>query len=158
MTLEKKQEFTLKISEANKTQMITIIYEMVMYYLDEAIESIGIGKKEDALKSLIRAQNCIDELIHSLNMDYELAKNLYQIYIFSKKELTVAGATFSINRIWRVLKNFKNLHRAYEELEKEDTSGRLMGNTQRVYAGLTYGKYSLNEDVTAASYNRGLMA
>ena len=47
MTLEKKQEFTLKISEANKTQMITIIYEMVMYYLDEAIESIGIGKKED---------------------------------------------------------------------------------------------------------------
>ena len=40
MTLEKKQEFTLKISEANKTQMITIIYEMVMYYLDEAIENI----------------------------------------------------------------------------------------------------------------------
>ena len=158
MTPEKKQEFTLKISEANKTQMITIIYEMVMYYLDEAIESIGVGKKDDAVKSIMRAQNCIDELINSLNMDYELAKNLYQIYIFSKKELTVACATFSINRIWRVLKNFKNLHGAYEELEKEDTSGKLMGNTQKVYAGLTYGKHSLNEDVTAMSYNRGLMA
>ena len=85
MTLEKKQEFTLKISEANKTQMITIIYEMVMYYLDEAIENIGIGKKEDAQKSLMRAQNCIDELIHSLNMEYELARNLFQIYIFSKR-------------------------------------------------------------------------
>jgi flagellar protein FliS len=84
MTLEKKQEFTLKISEANKTQMITIIYEMVMYYLDEAIDNIGIGKKEDAVKSLMCAQNCIDELIHSLNMDYELAQSLYQIYIFSK--------------------------------------------------------------------------
>ena len=158
MTLEKKQEFTLKISEANKTQMITIIYEMVLYYLDEAIENIGIGKKDDALKSLLRAQNCIDELIHSLNMEYELARNLFQIYIFSKKELVVASATFSINRIWRVLKNFKNLHEAYEELEKEDTSDKLMGNTQKVYAGLTYGKYSLNEDVTAVSYNRGLMA
>ena len=56
MTLEKKQEFTLKISEANKTQMITIIYEMVMYYLDEAIDNIGIGKKEDAIKSLMRAE------------------------------------------------------------------------------------------------------
>ena len=158
MTLEKKQEFTLKISEANKTQMITIIYEMVMYYLDEAIENIGIGKKDDALKSLQRAQNCIDELIHSLNMEYELARNLFQIYIFSKKELVVASASFSINRIWRVLKNFKNLHEAYEELEKEDTSDKLMGNTQKVYAGLTYGKYSLNEDVSATSYNRGLMA
>ena len=158
MTLEKKQEFTLKISEANKTQMITIIYEMVMYYLDEAIDNIGIGKKNDAVRSLTSAQNCIDELINSLNMDYELAKSLFQIYIFSKKELVVASATFSINRIWRVLKNFKNLHEAYEELEKEDTSDKLMGNTQKVYAGLTYGKYSLNEDVTAVSLNRGLRA
>ena len=158
MTLEKKQEFTLKISEANKTQMITIIYEMVIYYLDEAIDNIGIGRKDDAIKSLMRAQNCIDELIRSLNMDYELAQNLYQIYIFSKKELIVASATYSIHRIWRVLKNFKNLHEAYEELEKEDTSERLMGNTQKVYAGLTYGRYSLNENVTAQSYNRGLMA
>ena len=158
MTLEKKQEFTLKISEANKTQMITIIYEMVMYYLDEAIDNIGIGKKNDAVRSLTSAQNCIDELINSLNMDYELAKSLFQIYIFSKKELVVASATFSINRIWRVLKNFRNLHDAYEELEKEDSSERLMGNTQKVYAGLTYGKYSLNEDVSMVSYNRGLMA
>jgi flagellar protein FliS len=70
----------------------------------------------------------------------------------------VASATYSIHRIWRVLKNFRNLHDAYAELEKEDTSDKLMGNTQKVYAGLTYGKYSLNEDVTAVSYNRGLMA
>ena len=158
MTQEKKQEFTLKISEANKTQMITILYEMVMYYLDEAIDHIGIGRKDDAVRSLTNAQNCIDELIHSLNMDYELAQSLYQIYIFSKKELIVAAGTFSIHRIWRVLKNFRNLHDAYAELEKEDSSAKVMGNTQKVYAGLTYGRYSLNEDVTAVSYNRGLMA
>ena len=158
MTLEKKQEFTLRISEANKTEMITILYEMVMYYLDEAIDNIGIGRKDDAVRSLTNAQNCIDELIHSLNMDYELAQSLYQIYIFSKKELIVAAGTFSIHRIWRVLKNFRNLHEAYAELEKEDSSAKVMGNTQKVYAGLTYGRYSLNEDVTAVSYNRGLMA
>ena len=158
MTLEKKQEFTLKISEANKTQMITIIYEMIMYYLDEAIDNIGIGRKDDAVRSITNAQNCIDELIHSLNMDYELAQSLFQIYIFSKKELIVAAGTFSIHRIWRVLKNFRNLHDAYAELEKEDSSAKVMGNTQKVYAGLTYGRYSLNEDVTAVSYNRGLMA
>ncbi len=158
MTLEKKREFTLKISEANKTQMITILYEIVIYYLDEAIDYIGIGKKEDASRSLICAQNCIDELINSLNLEYDLAKNLYQIYLFSKKELAIAAATYSIHRIWRVLKNFKNLHEAYEQLEKEDSSERLMGNTQKVYAGLTYGKYSLNEDIRAVSMNRGLMA
>ncbi len=158
MTLEKKQEFTLKISQANKTQMITIIYEMVMDYLEEAIDEIGIGKKDAASRSLSNAQNCIDELIRSLNLEYELARNLHQIYIFSKKELIAAGATYSIHRIWRVLKNFRSLHEAYRELEKFDNSQQLMGNTQQVYAGLTYGKYSLNEDIRAVSMNRGLMA
>ncbi|WP_034445185.1 flagellar export chaperone FliS [Butyrivibrio sp. AE2032] len=158
MTLEKKQEFTLKISQANKTQMITIIYEMVMGYLEEAIDEIGIGKKDAATRSLLNAQNCIDELIRSLNLDYELARNLHQIYIFSKKELIAAGASYSIHRIWRVLKNFRSLHEAYRELEKFDNSQQLMGNTQQVYAGLTYGKHSLNEDIRAVSMNRGLMA
>ena len=158
MTLEKKQEYTLKITQANKTQMITIIYEMVMDYLNDAIDEIGIGKKEDAGRSLVRAQNCIDELIHSLDLKYELARNLREIYLFSKKELIVAGATFSLHRIWRVLQNFKKLHEAYVELEKHDMSQKLMGNTQKVYAGLTYGRYSLNEDVTQGCMNRGLMA
>ena len=158
MTFEKKQEYTLKITQANKTQMITIIYEMVMDYLEEAMDEISIGKKAEGTRSLMKAQNCIDELLHSLNLKYELARNLREIYMFSKKELLVAGATYSLHRIWRVLKNFRSLHEAYVQLEKEDDSKQIMGNTQKVYAGLTYGRYSLNEDVTAYGMNRGLMA
>jgi flagellar protein FliS len=158
MTQEKKQEYTLRISQANKTQMITIIYEMVVDYLDEAIDHIAIGKRNDALASIDHAQSCIDELLHSLDFRYELAWNLRKLYLFSKKELLVAGATGSSHRIWRVKKNFAELQNAYKELEKFDESGSLMGNTQKVFVGMTYGKYSLNEDVTAVSMNRGLMA
>ncbi len=158
MTLEKKQELTLKITQANKTQLITILYEMVMDYLDETIDSFAVGERSDAENSIMNAQHCIDELIRSLNMEYELARNLYKIYIFSKTELAVASATGNIHRVWKVKKNFEMLHGAYLELEKMDHSESLMGNTQKVYAGLTYGKYSLNEDITAVSMNRGLMA
>ncbi len=158
MTLEKKQEFTLRISQANRTQMITIISEMVIDYLDEATGLMQGGKKSEADRSLDRAQSCIDELIHSLNLEYELAKNLYQIYIFSKKELMAAGVTGNATRIQRVKKNFMSLHEAYLELEKMDSSEKLMGNTQKVYAGLTYGRYRLNEDFSASYMNRGLRA
>lgn len=158
MTQEKKQEYTLRITQANKTQMITIIYEMVMDYLDDTIDALAIGKRADADRSIGYAQNCIDELLRSLDMRYELAKNLHKIYIFSKRELLVAGAKGSIHRVWKVLQNFRQLHSAYLELEKADESARLMGNTQTVIAGLTYGRFSLNEDVTAVSMNRGLMA
>ena len=158
MTQEKKQEYTRRITQANKTQMITIIYEMVLDYLDDTIDCLALGKRADADRYIGYTQNCIDELLRSLDRRYELAKNLHSIYIFSKKELTAAGATGNIHRIWKVKQNFKELHSAWVELEKLDESAGLMGNTQTVFAGLTYGRYSLNEDVTAVSMNRGLMA
>ncbi|MBP3195445.1 MAG: flagellar protein FliS [Butyrivibrio sp.] len=158
MTQEKKQEYTRRITQANKTQMITILYEMVLDYLADSLDAISLGKKQDAEKYLSYAQGCIDELIHSVNLEVELGRMLHKIYIFSKKELTMAAISYSQHRIWRVEKNFKSLKDAYVELEKADNSAPTMGNTQTVYAGLTYGKYSLNEDVASASLNRGLMA
>lgn len=158
MTLEKKQEFTLKISQANKTQMITIIYEIVIDYLESAISEIQEGRGEDALRSLGCAQKGIDELIHSVNTKYELGQNLLQIYIFSKKELTAAGATLAAKRIKRVLKNFQSLCGAYKELEKYDRSETVMGNAQKVYSGLTYGRNSMNVDFSGYAANRGFRA
>lgn len=158
MTQEKKQEFTLKISQANKTQMITIIYEIIIDYLDEAMDCFGIGKKDEGEKALLSAQNCIDELLRSLNLRMELGKLLHQLYIFSKKELIVAGVTHSMHKIWRVEQNFKTLHEGYMELEKLDSSEPMMDNTQKVYAGLTYGRYSLNENMALDTMNRGFMA
>ncbi len=158
MTQEKKQEFTLKISQANKTQLITILYEMVIEYISDAMDDFSVGSRESADKNINLAQSCIDELIMSLKMEYDLAKSLRNIYIFSKKELTAAAGGCNMHRMWRVKQNFKKLWEAYKVLEKEDESQPLMGNIQTVYAGLTYGKYRLNEDVTAVSMNRGYMA
>ena len=39
MTRELKQEYTRKITQANKTQLITILYEMLMIYVEEAKEA-----------------------------------------------------------------------------------------------------------------------
>ncbi|MDC7292171.1 MULTISPECIES: flagellar protein FliS [unclassified Butyrivibrio] len=155
MTSEKKQEFTLRISNANKTQMITILYEILMCYADEAIDLLGAGKKDDAVAALDKAQNCLDELIRSVDRRFELGKNLHRIYLFSKKELTVAAATGSMNKIWRVEKNIRALHEAYKELETYDNSAPMMENIQTVYAGLTYGRSALNESIAAVSMNRG---
>ncbi|WP_026517791.1 flagellar export chaperone FliS [Butyrivibrio sp. MC2021] len=155
MTSEKKQEFTLRISGANKTQMITILYEILICYADDAIDALAIGKRDDAITSLDKAQSCLDELIRSLDLRFELAKQLHKIYLFSKKELVVAGATGSMNKIWRVKRNIRALHEAYTELEKFDTTPPMMDNIQTVYAGLTYGKSALNESIAASSMNRG---
>ena len=123
MTQEKKQEFTLKITQANKTQMITILYEMIIDYLNYALDEISVGQKSDGEKSLLKAQNCLDELIRSVNLYTDLGKMLHKIYIFSKKELIVSGANHSLHRIWRVKKNIKALPRqtsGYDPCKKDN--------------------------------------
>ena len=158
MTQEKKQEYTLKITQANKTQMITILYEMVIDYISDAEEAMDLGKRDLTERNLQYAQSVIDELIRSVNRRIELGRMLHKLYIFFKTELTAAGVHNSRGRLDKVKQNFKLLHAAYKEIEVLDVSEPTMGNTQTVYAGLTYGKYSLNEDVTSSSMNRGYRA
>ena len=70
----------------------------------------------------------------------------------------VAGVNYSSHKIWRVVQNFKCLKEAYKEIEKYDTSCPMMGNTQKVYTGLTYGRHLMNEDLAMVCANRGYMA
>ena len=39
MTKELKQQYTLKITQANKTQLVVILYEMLLIYLEEAVST-----------------------------------------------------------------------------------------------------------------------
>ena len=48
----------------------------------------------------------------------------------------------------------KKLQKSFEELSKTDTSGKAFKNAQEVYAGLTYGRGTLNES-TSIDANRG---
>ena len=43
-------EFTLRITQANKTQLITILYEMVLLYLDEAQEALRVEEITSVIK------------------------------------------------------------------------------------------------------------
>ena len=47
------------------------------------------------------------------------------------------------------------LEEAYKEAAKTDNSPAIMGNTQQVYAGLTYGRGTLNESMGNPLENRG---
>ena len=44
---------------------------------------------------------------------------------------------------------------AYKQIEGQDTTGPVMGNTQTVYAGLTYGRNDLMESTADPVANRG---
>lgn len=158
MTQDKIHTYTRKIAMANKTQMITILYEMVLDYINDAEDSLENSDEKGFLEGLSRAMNCIDELIHSLNVEYELGNNLLALYLFEKKQIIKAMAKVSDEELIHVTNTFEKLHEAYLTLEAQNKEEALMRNVPKVYAGLTYGRGRLEESITGNLMSRGYMA
>ena len=157
MTRELKQQYTLRITQANKTELIVILYDMILSYIDEAAEAY---EKEDraAFRDAIRKiRNCNQELIASLHMEYEPAMNLLSLYLYVNRELVHADVRFDIQYLDHVTLVISGLREAYQAVAKQDQSGAVMRNTQAVYAGLTYGKGELTENMADQGTNRGML-
>lgn len=155
MTDELKKEFTLKITQANATELIVILYDMILVYIKEAGEFWETDNEEEYLRSLQKIRNCIGELMDSLNLDYEMARNMYSLYVFFLKEIVKAEMKENgISYIEAIKPMIESLRNAYNKVASENKNGPLMQNTQTVYAGLTYGRNDVNVNLEQLS-NRG---
>ena len=155
MTKELKQEYTLRITQANKTQLITILYEMALLYVDEAKEAMEAGSRTDFKNAVRRIQGCMCELMDSLHLEYEVAQNLLQLYLYVNREVAQAALHNNAENLEHVRPVLNRLLEAYRQIEGQDTTGPVMGNTQTVYAGLTYGRNDLMESTADPAANRG---
>lgn len=155
MKKEKKQEFTLRITRANKTQMVVILYDMVLVYLEDALEAFENKNFKEFKWNIERGKDCIDELLNSLHMEYEIAGILRGLYFFYKRELTTAAIQMKAELVTPVMQMIRELKESYEQVASQDTSAPIMENAQTVYTGLTYGKDSLNINLTDQGTNRG---
>ena len=156
MTDDIRQDYNLRISQANPSAMVVIVYDIFGQYSKELLQADPLS---DDFKDLIwNCRCCIRELIESLDMKYELAHNLYDIYRFVDRQLIMAGVRRETVGLDRCFKMIDSLRDAYAEVAKSDTSAPVMKNTDVVYAGMTYGRNDINTDSVAAGSNRGFLA
>ncbi len=155
MTSEKKQIFTRRITQANRTQLVVVVYDIFLEYLSDALDAYEEGNGDEFGLSLQMALECIYEMRSALDFKYEPAKNLFAIYNYAEREL--AGNLFKnrADNLEEIKKMFTKLRGAYAEISRNDTSEPLMDNIQDIYAGLTYGKTDINESFINYDAERG---
>ena len=154
MTKECKQQFTLRITQANSTQLIVILYEMILCYLEDA----EVAQNREELKEAVRkARCCVNELIQSLHLEYEPAPTLMQLYLFCIKRLAACEGHGDVQALADIKAVIQPLNDAYAQIEELNDQGPVMNNPQTVYAGLTYGKNTLTENMADQGANRGLL-
>ena len=158
MTREQKQGFTLRITQANPTQMIVILYEMTLCYVRDAKTALECGQTTELHDAVRRARGCIGELMDSLNLKYQPAPALLGLYGFCIRRLAAAEAGETVQALLEIEKVILPLHDAYEQIADRNSAGAVMNNSQTVYAGLTYGRNSLTENMADQGANRGIYA
>ena len=157
MTDEKKKEFTRRLTQCNSSEMIVIQYEIFFTYLEDALEAFEAGG-EPFKQAIRRADAVLERLQDSLNFKYELAGQLYPLYNYSRRQLALAQATHKKKPISNARNVMIKLYDAFAQIAAEDTSEPVMQHTQAVYAGYTYGRNSLNEELYDGSrQSRGFL-
>lgn len=154
MTKEQTSGFSYRIMQASPTELIIILYEMLEVFLNDAISYCKEEKIQEFRISLKSGQGVLNELNHSLDLQYEISLNFMQIYLFINRMIIKASVSKETAGLERCIGMIHKLRNAFEQVKDQDRRGPVMKNTQQVYAGLTYGKGTLNESFGLES-NRG---
>lgn len=158
MDSEKTKMYAARVCQANRSELVVIIYELMLDSIGEAREAFERGEEETAITELKRAQGCLQEMRGSLDFQYGVSHRLVKLYRYVNEQFAhsiTRRRDVNLDSCERVL---QGLMSGFSEVAKQDTSNPVMGGSQQVYAGLTYGRGSLNEiAVDARSAGKGFV-
>lgn len=157
MTREDKQQFTRRIAQANPTELSVILYEMLLCYLREAREALGQEQETELHEAARKVRGCLNELLNSLHREYSPAPELSRLYLFCIRRLAIGEYRRRPEAFDEIERVIKPLHDAYQSIAGKNSAGPVMNNSQAVYAGLTYGRQALTENMADQGANRGML-
>ncbi len=155
MQKELIQDFTRRIAVCNRSGLTVVTYDIFFACLAEA-QDAWEKKEWDSYKQAVRrAIKAVSELIDTLNFSYELAGQLYRIYVYCRELLSMAMVKRSMEELSEAEKLMQKLYQGFKEAAKSDHSGPLMKNTEQILAGYTYGRDDVVENCMELNESRG---
>lgn len=158
MTREEIQDFTLRITHANKTEMIVVLYDIILTYIDEAQTNLLKDDIKAFRESVKNLKNAFRELMDSVDTSIDLGLNLLKLYVFCQGQVTKALTNLDTKHLDNVKNVIAGLKESYEQIAPLDKSASIMENTEKVYSGLTYNPYGRSESMVDTASNRGFLA
>ena len=111
--------YSYRISQATRSQLVVITYDIITDYLNEALnDDASSGYKE----KLHMAMRGIDQLITGLDMEYEISVQLYQLYNYMKRTLISAQVSGERDSVSRVITMLGKLRTSFLEVSQLDDS------------------------------------
>ncbi len=156
MTNEQKKNFTMRISQSNRTELLVVLYDVCDCYLGEVETAKDYEEMKDAVH---HAETILRYFRNTLDFQYEIAHLLDNLYEFMLRSLSMCIVKKDTKEIPALRRILHNVSSAYEKLAEKDDSAPLMTHTQQIYEGLTYGRNRMGETATGGNLEkRGFFA
>ncbi len=141
MTEERRMDYTRRITQANRSMIVVLTFEMALDYLEDVRLARSDPERDAAIR---RVKRCVSQLHGALNYEYELSFVLMRLYNYVTECMNTALFRRDNTCLEEPEKILKKLHDAFAEAAKSDNSGAVMQNAEAVYTGLTYGPAGMN--------------
>ena len=107
MTNQEINVFSRKITNASKSQLVVIMYEVAIKYIDDGIEALKNNEVDNYRLNLKRSKAVINELISVLDMTQKISLELRRLYIFMVGVLVKADIRMETEELLRVREMLK---------------------------------------------------
>ncbi len=108
-----------QILTASPEMLTLMLYNGAIRFINEGIKFIGEEQKEKSNASLLRAQDVMIELMSSLNMEYEIANELYPLYDYIYRALIVGNLANNIEKLEEAKELILELRDTWNEAMKK---------------------------------------
>ena len=145
MNKEKIDSYSFKVTQANKTQLVVIVYDIILDDIKTAREEAANGLVEYFVKTVKHGQKFVMELMKTLDCQYQIGLDLMTLYLYLNRQMIQAIIQRKPDALEGLEDVIFKLRSAFDTISRTDYSGPVMQNTEQVYAGLTYNKRDLSE-------------
>lgn len=146
MTKEEIKDFSYRISQCSKTELVVITYDIILNYLNSAKESLQENEMANFHFNIKKAKQFVNDLSSNLDFKYKMSCDLMSLYLYINRTLLSASVRKSEEHIDVCIRIINELRNAFDKISPEDKRGMAMPRGEQVFAGLTYGRTSrLNE-------------
>lgn len=136
------------VANASRGQLLCITYELLLEKIDLAKQKEGQARDIEAKKAI----DIVQMLVGDLDFNIDISKDLFRIYVYVQSLLI---GSKEIDKLDEAYKLIEKIYLGFKEACKnEETSQPSIQNAEMIYAGMTYGKGSLNE-VSLENNRRG---
>ncbi len=108
---------TLSVNTLTPGELIILLYEELALRMNRAVLQIKNGKKEDAHKSMTKAEDIVLYLVDILDVNYPISDELLPLYEFIYRQLVVANGEKNVSILEETVKIVNQMKDVWKEAE-----------------------------------------